>query len=49
MISTESFLCVIRKSDRGNNYSYVASRTDCSLGSDVVNVVQVQSLIVILK
>ena len=28
---------------------YVASGTDCSLGSDVVNVVQVQSLIVILK
>ena len=28
---------------------YVAPGTDCSPGSDVVNVVQVQSLIVILK
>ena len=28
---------------------YIALGTDCSPGSDVVNVVQVQSLIVILK
>ena len=31
------------------NPRYVAPGTDCSPGSDVVNFVQVQSLIVILK